>query len=99
MVGSALAALGSWLLCPHCPALPDISGHLRLTMSLSWVMTPPSLCRSDPGVSFTSLCHPIFSHCSHFLPLAPCGSLRTPFKWAPCFTLLLGLSPTAALVF
>lgn len=69
MVGSALAALGSWLLCPHRPALPDISGHLRFTVSLSWVMTTPSLCRSDPGVSFTSLCHPIFSHCSHFLPL------------------------------
>lgn len=80
MVRSALAALGSWLLCPHCPALPDISGHLRLTMSLSWVMTPPSLCRSDPGVSFISLGHPIFSHCSHFLPLPnlafpACGSI------------------------
>lgn len=44
-MGSALAALGSWLLCPHLPPrhLWAPQTHHNPQLSLSWVMTAPSL--------------------------------------------------------
>lgn len=104
MVGSALAALGSWLLCPHLPPrhLWAPQTYHDPQLSLSWVMTAPSLLSLKP---WNLLCFSLSPHIQSLLTisclcqttLASPGSLQTPFKWAPCFTLLLSLSPHSSL--